>query len=702
MQRIYLKDKSYQVETLPSEPALLVELIDLCHNDAATFEMFTAAIGKDISLTAKLLQVADSPAYRQWNETTDIRRILIVLGLWNVKQLVITNAIQHFFASFGRKFDNNLQFLWFRSLVCASLAKKLADYIGYANPEEAYLTGLLHQVGQLLFLLNHKKDYPPILRGYYQAENFQQLEKEKFGVDHCELGAALIESWKMDSFIADAVLFQHAPVEELQCAPLLLKILAVAGPLSSQNYETAEPASLERAGQLFNMTEASILDCLSQALEQSKQMVEVLGYDADFYVAHNYNKVLWNDRQQESEAGLAERIKNIALTRGGITAESGGIEPLAGEIRIAFSALFGISSLLFFQADPEKEQLVPVNDLKLKQLNEIRLQIENRNSLLARSFNERRRHHFRSGSGSVTDRQILKLLKTESAYILPIHSGGVTTGVIVAGVPAEKLSFAEEKLPFIELLTKEIARVHKSLHDNLNRERSISLTEFGKITHEVSNPLTIIKNYLYILGKKIEQNHPAQEELGFINDEIERVGNILLRAKDPDSSIPQAGKPLNINALLTNLDGVLQNSLYKTSGTASCLSLDPGIPQLQASEDKLKQILINLLKNAVEAMGTNGRIDISTRDHYFQNGREYVEISLKDNGPGIPAEILSSLFKPVASTKQGHSGLGLSIVKNLVDELAGSIACYSSPEFGTEFKILVPRETKTATDGLRP
>jgi len=244
LQQINLKNQTYQIETLPSEPALLAELIDLCHNDDATFEMFAEAIGRDPGLAIKILQVANSPLYRQWNDATDIRRFLIVLGLSNVRQIVITNAIQQFFAGFGRRFNAPLQFAWFRSLVCSSLAEILADFIGYDKPEEAFLTGLMHQVGQLLLLINHPQDYQPLLRRYYQTDDFRLLEKEKFGVDHCELGAALLETWKMDSFIADAVLFQHAPVEDLLSAPLLLKILAVAGSFSSQSPGKVNQSSL--------------------------------------------------------------------------------------------------------------------------------------------------------------------------------------------------------------------------------------------------------------------------------------------------------------------------------------------------------------------------------------------------------------------------------------------------------------------------
>ena len=98
MQRIYLKDRSFAIDTLPSEAGLMVELMDLCGNEDATFDKFAAAIRKDSSLTAQFLRIANSPLYRQWNEVNDLKRMLIVLGLKNVRKIIITSAIQNFFS----------------------------------------------------------------------------------------------------------------------------------------------------------------------------------------------------------------------------------------------------------------------------------------------------------------------------------------------------------------------------------------------------------------------------------------------------------------------------------------------------------------------------------------------------------------------------------------------------------------------------
>jgi nitrogen-specific signal transduction histidine kinase len=229
----------------------------------------------------------------------------------------------------------------------------------------------------------------------------------------------------------------------------------------------------------------------------------------------------------------------------------------------------------------------------------------------------------------------------------------------------------------------------------------MTLVNFKKVAHEVSNPLTIINNYLYMLGKKIDSEHPAQEEIKFIGEEIERVGHILLHAKDPEAPTKTKYKRVNVNKLLTELDTLFRGSLYKTKQIESTLLLDKQIPTLLCPKDKLKQILINIVKNSVEAMAEDNTIKITTRDNIYQSGQQYIEISIQDSGPGIDPEILRNLFKPVTSTKEGHSGLGLSIVNTLVQEISGNITCYSSQNQGAEFKILIPRKQEESENDLK-
>ena len=692
MQLIYLRNKSYSVENLPSEPSLLVELLDLCHNDNANFEMFATVIRKDISLNAKILQVANSPAYRQWNKITDIRRMLIVLGMTNIRNIVTTCAIQQFFAKFTRKFNRNVQLTWLRALVCANLAERLAKLTGYEKSGEAFLAGMLHQVGMLLLLLNREAEYLPLLDRYYtETENFCALEQSHLQVDHCELGAALTESWQLDSFIADAIQFQQAPAEELMSSPTLLKILAVAGPLSSKNNARNNRVYLERAGVILGLTEDTIIDCLNLAVEKSKQMITDLGFSGRFYMEENENVFFYDEQQDTHEKNLSERVKNIALS--GTIGRSEKIELIefTKEVRANFNALFNINQLFFFKINDDQTLLTAINDLKINQLDEIEFNASDNHSLMVKAFRGKVPHISLEESCSIADRQVIRILGTEGAYFLPIEHLGKELGVLVLGTTQTEWPLLKQKTALFKLLNNEIARKYFAISRHKEQSAGMSMADFRKVAHEVSNPLTIINNYLYMLGKKIDSADPAQEELKFISEEIERAGQILLRAKDPDAPEKNKTKLLDINKLITELDALFGSSLYKTNKIESNLVLDQEIPALYCAKDKLKQVLINIIKNAVEAMQPEGMIEITTRDGFYQNGAQYVEVSIKDNGPGIAPEILKNLFKPTTSTKEGHAGLGLSIVSTLIKEMSGQISCYSRPDSGSEFKILIPR-----------
>ena len=135
---------------------------------------------------------------------------------------------------------------------------------------------------------------------------------------------------------------------------------------------------------------------------------------------------------------------------------------------------------------------------------------------------------------------------------------------------------------------------------------------------------------------------------------------------------------------------------------SSAWEFDAALPPVMTRYDLLKQVMLNLVKNACEAMTNGGRLELSTQDYVYWHDRECIEIVISDNGPGIPPHVLANLFKPVTSTKgEGHGGLGLSIAKNLMDELEGFIGCRSSEAKGTRFQLLLPRELADGRDEER-
>src|SRR5690606_27464500 len=147
-------------------------------------------------------------------------------------------------------------------------------------------------------------------------------------------------------------------------------------------------------------------------------------------------------------------------------------------------------------------------------------------------------------------------------------------------------------------------------------------------------PLSSIRNYLEMLRLKLGDTHQAAADLNLIREEIDRVGTILLRLRDP-APVANGDTAQSLNRLVEDLARILDQSLCATHQIRLTLALDDESPLLQ-HVTPVKQILTNLLKNAVEALPPGGEITISTTANLLVNGRNFASLSVADNGPGLP------------------------------------------------------------------
>ncbi|MBW6509329.1 MAG: HDOD domain-containing protein [Desulfuromonadales bacterium] len=685
--------KSYNISNLPTVPHLLVELLNLCHQEDAGFDKFAEMIGKDTGLTSRVMHIANTPAFRQWNDVSDLRRFLIVLGMHNLKTIVTTSAIEQFFYQFSSAFNHQLRQIWVRSICCANLCERLARLLNYHKPGEAFFAGLLHQSGMLILMMNDCDNYLQLLDSYYETPySFCEQERALLQIDHCELGALLAQSWKLDSFIADAIQFQRAPTDELRSAPTLIKILAVAARFTGSRKPDDNPTALARATELLGLTSETALTCLHEALDKSIAMLTALSIpDAASLINQQQESGLLSE-DKKSAPQLREAVRRVALSRAAAPGLSKDMITFAKQVRISFCSVFPLQQLLLLRYDEKKNCVIPINDLGLHQLEDLVWEESDNKSQIIAALNSGREETLTTDGSTIADRQLLRLLDSTTATLIPLIDQNTKIGVIALGLGREKSPLAATDKALLSLFCEEVARRHAALNKTLDNSLGMGANRFRQLVHEISNPLSIINNYLYVLGKKLHQEDAAQEELRTISEEIERIGRILLHARENTSGVISSQDITNINELISELDRILKNSLYTSGHIQSVLQLDRTLPPVRCSADKLKQVLINLLKNAAEVLEFGGTIQVFTRDNIFQDQQRLVEITVKDNGPGITPTILQNLFTPVVSTKEGHSGLGLVVVNTLVKEMGGSISCFSSPATGTEFKILLPRE----------
>jgi two-component system nitrogen regulation sensor histidine kinase GlnL len=214
------------------------------------------------------------------------------------------------------------------------------------------------------------------------------------------------------------------------------------------------------------------------------------------------------------------------------------------------------------------------------------------------------------------------------------------------------------------------------------------------LAHEVKNPLSGIRGAAQLLEQGASEGD--RELCQLIQDEVDRIRNLVERMDMfSERSVEQA--EINIHEVL---DHVRRIAL---SGFAAHLRIsqdyDPSLPPVWGNRDLLVQILLNLVKNAAEAVDPReGEISLATAYHHgvriaVPGSQERVDLPLqvivRDNGPGIPDSVRATLFEPFVSTKRGGQGLGLALVAKLVADQGALIECDSRPG-RTSFRLSLP------------
>jgi PAS domain S-box-containing protein len=206
----------------------------------------------------------------------------------------------------------------------------------------------------------------------------------------------------------------------------------------------------------------------------------------------------------------------------------------------------------------------------------------------------------------------------------------------------------------------------------------------GEISHEIKNPLVLIGGFARQLLKNAS-DEKSQSKLKIISDEVQRLENLLLELREIYRPRNLSIRSININTLLQEMYSLSQEDCQSKAITLD-LESDQDPLWVEGDPEKLKQVFLNLIKNAIEAMDKGGRLVIRSR-----LSGDQVEIAVIDNGPGIQPKDRAKLFTPFFTTKQRGTGLGLSVSKKIIeDHSGGSLNLESQEGRGTIVKITLP------------
>jgi signal transduction histidine kinase len=281
-----------------------------------------------------------------------------------------------------------------------------------------------------------------------------------------------------------------------------------------------------------------------------------------------------------------------------------------------------------------------------------------------------------------------------------------TDGVDGKGVPEETRETIEIFAPQIAIAI-ENAKLYKNLQDNMEElkhsqtllSRAEKFSFLGnlaaRLAHEIKNPMTAIGTFIQLLPHKYDDEEFRRDFYQVAMEETVRVNNLITELLDlvrPKESHFANG---NLQELINKMILVVSPQ-SKAKGIEISFTCDDAIGPVWMDSEKMKQVILNLLSNALDFTSKGGKIEIETRKRTGEDGKDLFRIEVRDNGIGIPPSDLNRVFEPYFTTKHKSSmhsgtGLGLFIAHQHIQDHGGTIEVSSIPNKGATFVVTIPQ-----------
>lgn len=280
---------------------------------------------------------------------------------------------------------------------------------------------------------------------------------------------------------------------------------------------------------------------------------------------------------------------------------------------------------------------------------------------------------------------------SDSDVIWVLHDGRqMTVELMVSPYTLADGLHGSEQVQLLEL--RQVDMIRRISQEQVQQHQLAAAQQLIRgLAHEIKNPLGGIRGAAQLLELKLEDD-ATKEYTSLIIRQADRLRELVDRLLGPN----QPGKRalVNLHQLVERCVQIVE--LDKPAAVVLSKDYDPSLPPLMMVEYQIEQVLLNLIQNAVYAVGEQGHICVRTRivhqeTIYGKRHRRCLVLSVVDDGPGVPTDIKDTLFYPLVSGREGGTGLGLSIAQSLVHQHAGKIELSSRPGH-TEFTLYLPYE----------
>lgn len=279
---------------------------------------------------------------------------------------------------------------------------------------------------------------------------------------------------------------------------------------------------------------------------------------------------------------------------------------------------------------------------------------------------------------------------TSRLALRPLATIGTSLDRIITGAPAAQSRAAQDReVAALESKLDLIGAKVSGARQDADYQRATVSTLVRAVAHEIKNPLNAIAVRLEILRARIEAQVPeAEDEIDLLTREVGRMDRVVKTFLDLGRPVKLERTKVYVAALVDELVSLVRPQAER-AGIAIEWRAGTVLPTIEADEGLLRQALLNVIQNGLEAMPGGGvlRIEVTERSGLC-------EIAVSDTGHGIPAELRDRIFEPYFSAKENGTGLGLAIAQRTIHTHGGQIKVESKPGQGTTFRFLLPALTE--------
>lgn len=357
-------------DKLLSLPQVLSEVLEEVNKEDFSADSLAKIILKDPPLTGRILRLANSSFYNRMTEIKTVNQAVSLLGVTTVKCMALSSSVFHP-DKVKAESGVDAKAMFANTLSVASASEKIAKAAGYKAPDEAFIAGLLHDIGILYFVHHHAEEYSGIIGKAIKADTLIEAEKTIFGIDHTEVGSHLAKIWRLPEYVIESIAVHHnSPQNDNN--DILQNSVALAVLLTNDSFSGYSMGLEERLrlineyASILSLSKEQINDVSSSMLAGTIDVAEYLGVDignieeilvtANEEIWKSYLTIenLFKERQELSKLLLIEERAKGAIESKNIT-----MATLSHYLNNAIMIIYGRSQLMhMMQSRGDNDRLI--------------------------------------------------------------------------------------------------------------------------------------------------------------------------------------------------------------------------------------------------------------------------------------------------------------------------------------------------------